>query len=207
MSQDPKEPAAPTAEAADRFRNVAIRRSQGTSFGIGVAVVFVALLLAVGVCALLMWLLAKISAVAIILIFGVTWFGVFFASIPLQRRYARALDGRKPGVSLSPGMLTVPVKPGSTLVFWTHQPIEVAFGWLEFISQGGGGPTSQTRTVMSWATLSQAGQHVILQAEDSIKAAQKAGWQKATSPLAGATKIRLWECDLVELAEYLKARR
>ena len=48
---------------------------------------------------------------------------------------------------------------------------------------------------------------MIFQAEDSIKAAQKAGWQQVTSPLADATKIRLWESDLVELAEYLKARR
>ena len=88
-----------------------------------------------------MWLVKDISGVLIIMIFWIIWFGLFFASIPWQRRYSRALDGRKPGVALTPGMLSVPVKVGATLVFRTDQPIEVACGWLEFISGGGGGPT------------------------------------------------------------------
>ena len=151
MSQDPVPPA---TEATDRFRNVPIRRSQAGSFWIGAGVVFIALLLAVGVCALLIWRDKNVSGVLIIMVFGIIWFGLFFASIPWQRRSSRALDGRKPGVSLTRGTLSVPVKVGATLVFRTDQPIEVACGWLEFISGGGGEPTGKTRTVMSWATLS-----------------------------------------------------
>ena len=207
MSKEPNHPTGSTAGAADRFSNIPIRRTQWRSFRIGLGAVFAALLLAVGVCALLMWRCKNISAVLIILIFGLTLFGLFFGSIPWQRRYSRSLDGRKPGVSLANGMLYVPVKEGSTLIFWTGQPIEVAFGWLEFKSHASGGPTTSTRTVMSWATLSQTGQHVLLQAEDSIKEAQKAGWQKVTSPLAGAPMIRVWATDLVELVEFLRTGR
>ena len=204
MSKDPDHPPSSTPGAAERFRNIPIRRSQWRSFRIGVGAVFAALLLAAGVCALLMWLSKDISGVLLIMLFGVILFGGFFGSIPWQRRYSRSLDGRKPGVSLAIGVVYVPVKKDSTFIFWTGQPIEVAFGWLEFVVGGGGGPTTKTRTVMSWATLSQAGQNVMLYAEDSVKEAQKAGWQKVISPSAGAPMIRLWAADLVEFVEFLR---
>lgn len=207
MSKEPDYPAGPTLGAAIRFRNIPIRRSQWRSFRIGLGAFFAALFLAIGVCGLLMWCFPKIWGGLNSTIFVLIWFGGFFGSIPGQRRYARSQDARLPGVSLADGVLSVPVKAGAPLLFRMGEPHELAFGWLEFVATSSGGATTCTRTLMSWATLSQAGQHVMLKAEDSVKEAQKAGWQKVMSPQADATVVSLWAADLVGFVEFLRTGR
>ena len=75
------------------FFSVPIRRTRWTSFWIGVGAVVVAFalaaLLAAALAGLFVLLKVNFGGTVIIIVFGVLWFGLFFLSYPLQRRYAR----------------------------------------------------------------------------------------------------------------------
>lgn len=193
-------------EAAEVSCIVPIRRSRWASFWIGVAVVIVSLLLAAALAGLLLLLPVNVNGVLIILAFGVLWFGIFFFSLPWQRRYARILDLRQPGIRLTDGLLTIPVTDELTLPFKLDEPHELMFGWFEVVIKSTGGPTTNTRAFMTYAILSQAGQQLLLKAEESVREAQVAGWPNSTSSATPEHSVRLWASDLVVLVEAARAR-
>ena len=192
-------------EAVEGSCSVPIRRTRWTSFWIGAAAVFASLLLAVGISATL--LLSSINGAVLIMILGVLWFGLFFLSLPWQKRYARRLDLRRPGVSFADRLLTVPVAGDLTLHFRLDEPHELMFGWFEVVIKSTGGPTTNTRSLMTYAILSQAGQQLLLKAEDSVREAQMAAWSNSTSPTTPNLNVRLWASDLVVLIEAIRAAR
>jgi hypothetical protein len=91
------------------FFSVPIRRTRWTSFWIGTGAVVVAFalaaLLAAALAGLFVLLKVNFGGTVIIIVFGVLWFGLFFLSYPLQRRYARSFDLRRPGIRLAGGVL------------------------------------------------------------------------------------------------------
>ncbi len=188
--------------------SIPVRRTRWTSFWIGVVSAFAALLLAVALSGLLL-LLPNINGVVVIIAFGTLWFGLFFLSLPRQKIYARSRDVRRqqPGISLTGDALAVPVTKNSTLHFKLGEPHELMYGWCEHVMTSSGGPTSRTRAVWTHAMLSQAGQHLYLIAEDSIREAQVANWPPAkSSEIHEYVTVRLWASDLVTLVEALRAR-
>ncbi|MCA1592309.1 MAG: hypothetical protein LC754_06595 [Acidobacteria bacterium] len=194
-------------EAVEVSCSVPIRRSLWTSFRIGVGALVVSLLLAVALAGLLLLLLpVNVNGAVIIIIFGLLWFGIFFISLPRQRRYARSLDLRRPGIRLADGLLTIPVDDDLTLYFKLDEPHEMLFGWYEVLIKSTGGPTTNTRGLMTYAILSQAGQQLLLKAEESVREAQAAGWPNATRSATPALSVRLWASDLVILIEAMRAR-
>jgi hypothetical protein len=165
---------------------------------------------------LLALLKINIDGAWIIILFGFLWFGLFFLSYPLQRRYARSRDLRRPGISLINDVLTVPVTQDSLLHFKLDEPHELAFGWWEHVMTSAHEQFSNTRAVWTHATLSQARQRLFLIAEDSVREAQSAGWPKmpgaATTEITpdAATpevfRVSLWASDLVALFEVIRTR-
>ena len=93
------------------------------------------------------------GAVALTVV-GALWFGLFFLSRPLQKRCARSLDSRRPGVTLSEETLSAPTSEGTAVVVRLGEPDELTYGWWEYVAKGTGRPTSNTRTALSHATLS-----------------------------------------------------
>jgi hypothetical protein len=165
------------------------------------------LLLAAALSGLLLLLPVNINGVVIILIFGSLWFGLFFLSLPWQRRYARSLDLRRPGIRLTDGLLALPVTDKLTLRFKLGEPHDLMFGWYEVLIKSTGGPTTNTRSLMTYAILSQAGQQLFLKAEDSVREAQMAAWPNSTSATTPERSVRLWASDLVVLVEAMRAAR
>jgi hypothetical protein len=192
-------------EVVEDACSIPIRRTRWTSFWIGAAAIFVSLLPAVGLCALLV-LLSSINGAVLIMMAGMLWFGFFFLSLPWQKRYARLLDLRRPGVSLADGLLTIPVANGLTLEFKLDEPHELMFGWFDVMIKSTGGPTTNTRGLMTYAILSQAGQQLLLKAEESVREAQASGWPNSTNSTAPEHSTRLWAPDLVTLVEAIRAR-
>lgn len=191
---------------------VPIRRSRWVSFWVGAAALVVATLSAAAAAAvcgsLLMLLGVEADGFWLLFLFALLSGGLFFLSYPRQRRFARALDSRRPGISLTDGVLTVPVTRGSTLHFKLNEPHELLFGWWEYAMTGAGGPTTRTRAVWTHATLSQAGRGLYLIAEDSIREALAAGWRKVSSSETPAhARVCLWAGDLVALVEAVRATR
>lgn len=195
-------------ESVEVSCGVPIRRTRWMSFWIGAAAVVVSLMLAAALVGLLLLLPVKVftdGAVAII-VFSILWFGLFFFSLPWQKRYARSLDLRRPGISLADALLTIPMTDGRTLHFKLDEPHELTFGWFEVIVKGSGGPTTNTRGFMTYAILSQAGQQLFLKAEESVREARRAGWPTSTYSVTPALSVRLWASDLVVLVEAVRAR-
>jgi hypothetical protein len=154
---------------------------------------------------LLTWLKVRTDGMWIIFLFGLLWFGLFFLSYPLQRRYARSRDLRRPGISLSQGRLAVPVALDAVLHFKLDEPYELAFGWWEHVMTAVQYQGTHTRAVWTHATLSQAGQRLSLIAEDSIREAQSAGWPKTPDAASPSTsRVSLWASDLVALVEAIR---
>lgn len=179
------------------------------SFWIGAATVIASFILAAALVGLLLLLPVKVftdGAVAII-VFGFLWCGFFFFSLPRQKRYARSLDVRRPGISLAGGLLTIPVRDDRTLHFKLDEPYELTCGWFEVVTRTTGGPVHYTRGFMTYAILSQAGQQLFLKAEESTREAKAAGWPNATQAETPALGVRLWASDLVALIEAVRARR
>jgi hypothetical protein len=141
------------------------------------------------------------------MVMAAVWFGVFFLSLPWQKRYARSLDLRRPGVNLKDGLLTIPMADDLTLHFRLDEPHELMFGWFEFLIKSTGGPTTNTRSLMTYAILSQDGQQLLLKAEDSVREAQMAAWPNSTSSATPDHSVRLWASDLVILIEAVRAAR
>jgi len=158
----------------------------------------------------------NIDGAWIIILFGFLRFGLFFLSYPLQRRYARSRDLRRPGISLINGVLTVLVTQDSALYFKLDEPHELAFGWWEHVMTSSHEQFGNTRGVWTHATLSQARQRLFLIAEDSVREAQSAGWPKmpgaeTTEITPGAAtpevfRVSLWASDLVALFEVIRTR-
>jgi hypothetical protein len=199
---------------SDRSREglsrVPIRRTRWTSFWVGLAaVVIAALTAALSVAALGVSL--TLSGVGfdgfwVVFLFALLWFGLFFLSYPLQRRYARSRDLRRPCISFVEGILTVPPAAESVLNFNLDEPHELRLGWCEQVMTSAGGPTGNTRAVWTHALLSQGGRGLLLIAEDSVREAQSAGWPKTPDASTASTpRVRLWACDLVPLAEAMRA--
>jgi hypothetical protein len=98
-------------EAIEVLCSVPIQRTRWTGFWILVATIFISFLLAVAPTASLLLLPANVitDGALTIIIFGFLWFILFFSSFPLQRRYARSLALRQPGLCLfADGTLTIP---------------------------------------------------------------------------------------------------
>lgn len=195
-------------QAVEVSCSVPIRRTRWESFWIGVAAVVVSFLLSVALIGLpLLVLPVNLDGAVVIIIFGFIWFGLFFASYPLQRRSARALDLRRPGIRLlADGQLTIPVADDLTLHFKLDAPHELTFGWFEVVTRTTGGPVNYTRGFMTYAVLSQAGQQLFLKAEDSCRDAKAAGWPNSTYAATPALGVRLWASDLVVLVEAMRAQ-
>lgn len=107
----------------------------------------------------------------------------------------RALDLRRPGARLSGNLLTTPLAGDTALRFALDEPHELAFGWFEAVTKSTGGPTTNTRGLVTYAILSQAGRGLFLQAEDSVRDAQSAGWPNKTSSTTPDLRVRLWATD------------
>ena len=189
------------AGGTDGSLGVPLRRSRWVSFWVGVGAGVLSLLTAATLTGLLLLLPPAIDGAWVIIVFAALLFGLFFLSLPRQKRYARSFDLRRPGARLDGGLLTVPLADGSTMRFDLGEPHELTCGWFEVITRGGGGPTTNTRGLMTYATLSQAGQELFLQAEDSVREAQAAGWPNRTSVKTPDRRVRLWASDLVTLVE------
>lgn len=189
---------------------VPIRRTRWTSFWIGVASAVLAFILAALLAAALVGILVLLKVngggTVIVIVFGFLWFGLFFLSFPLQRRYARSFDLRRPGIRLADGVLAVPLPDGSTLQFKLDEPYELSYGWWDTLVPNVTGPTMHSRVVVTYATLSQAGQHLFLIAEDSIREAWKAGWLRSPRLPQSKPDLRLWAEDIVALVETMRTR-
>lgn len=188
------------------FYSVPIRRARWPSFFIALAAVVVSALLAAAFSGLLILSLTGVGGTWVVIMFGLLWGGGFFLSVPWQRRCARALDLRRPGMRLAGGVLAVPLSDDTTLSFMLDEPYELRFGWSEAVTTTVAAPTTHTRTVTVYATLSQAGRHLFLKAEDSARPAQAAGWQKSEGLPPAETAVRLWADDLVALVEAMRTR-
>ncbi len=190
---------------------VPVRRTRWVSFLVGLAAVFIAALVAAtsvtAFAGLLTLTHVEVDGVWIIFLFGLFWFGLFFLSYPLQRRYARSRDLRRPGISLNGGVLSVPLEKNSTLHFNLGEPHELAFGWYEHVMTSVSYQGTHTRGVWTHAMLAQNGQGLYLIAEDSIREAQSAGWPKSTVPATPTMpRVSLWASDLVALVDVLRTR-
>ena len=181
--------------------SVPVRRSRWVSFGVGVGAAAVSLLTAAALTGLLLLLPPTVDGTWVVLFFAALWFGLFFLSLPGQKRYTRSLDLRRPGARLDGRLLIVPLAGDATMLFDLGEPHELAYGWFEVITPGGGGPTTHTRGLMTYAILSQAGQELFMQAEDSVREAQTTGWPNRTSVKTPDRRVRLWASDLVTLIE------
>lgn len=184
---------------------VPLRRSRWVSFWVGVDAVVLSLLTAAALTGLLLLLPTAIDGTWVVLFFAALLFGLFFLSLPRQKRYARSFDLRRPFARLDGGLLTVPVADDTPMRFDLGEPHELTCGWFEVITHGGGGPTTNTRGLMTYALLSQGGQELFLQAEDSVREAQAAGWPNVTSSTTPDRRVRLWASDLVTLIEAVRA--
>lgn len=184
---------------------VPVRRSRWVSFRVGVGAAAVSLLIAAALTGLLLLLPPFLDGAWLVIFFGALLFGLFFLSLPWQKRYARSLDLRRPGARLDGGLLTVPADDDAAVCFDLNEPHELTYGWFEIITPGGGGPTTNTRGLVTYAILSQAGQELFLQAEDSVREAQSAGWPNRTSANTPRRSVRLWAGDLVTLVEAVRS--
>jgi hypothetical protein len=197
-------------EPTEDFYSVPIRRTRWTSFWIGVASAVLAFisaaLLAAALVCLLVLLKVNGEGTVVVIVFGFLWFGLFFLSFPLQRRYARSFDLRRPGIRLADGVLVAPLPDGSTLHFKLDEPHELSYGWWDTLVPNVTGPTTNARVVVTYATLSQAGQQLFLIAEDSIREAWKAGWLRAPRLPQSKPDLRLWAGDIVTLVETMRTR-
>jgi hypothetical protein len=197
-------------EPREVFYSVPIRRTRWTSFWIGVASAVLAFILAALLAAALVRLLLLLKAdgagTAIVIVFGFLWFGLFFLSFPLQRRYARSFDLRRPGIRLADDVLAAPLPDGSTLQFKLDEPHELSYGWWDALVPNVTGPSMHSRVVVTYATLAQAGQQLFLIAEDSIREAWKAGWLRSPHLPQSKPDLRLWAEDIVALVETMRTR-
>ena len=197
-------------EPGEGFYGVPIRRTRWTRFWIGVASAVLALVVAALLAAALVILLSLLKVdgggTVVVIVFGFFWFGLFFLSHPLQRRYARSFDLRRPGIRLAEGLLAAPLPDGSTLQFKLDEPHELSYGWWDTFVPNVTGPTMHSRVVVTYATLSQAGQHLFLIAEDSIREAWKAGWLRSPHLPRSKPDLRLWAEDIVALVETMRTR-
>jgi hypothetical protein len=194
----------PGPGAAGVSLTVPVRRSRWVSFWVGVAAVFLSLLSAAALAGLLL-LLPGVGGTWVVIAFGVLWFGLFFLSLPLQKRRARGYDLRRPGARLEGGVLTLPPGDGAALSFDLNEPHELSFGWFEIVTKSTGGPTTNARGLFTYATLAQAGRELLLQAEESVREAQAAGWPNRTNQGTPERSVRLWAEDLVALVEAARA--
>jgi hypothetical protein len=186
--------------------NFPIRRTRWTSFFIGAATLVFSILLAAGISGLVMLAVRTIGGVLLIILFGFFWACFFFVSYPWQRRFARALDSRRPGISLDGERLTVPTAAGIRMQFNLGEPHKLAFGWFDTKVATIAAPTMHTRSVMTYAVLSQGGQQLFLKAEDSVRDAIAAGWSKSGSVAQATPELRVWARDLVSLVELMRTR-
>ncbi|HEX8355219.1 MAG TPA: hypothetical protein VF611_20105, partial [Pyrinomonadaceae bacterium] len=193
IGPDPSQVGGRTEESdAEGSLGVPIRRSRWVSFGVGVGAALISLLAAVAFTGLLLLLPPVLDGAWVLIASSVILFGLFFLSLPWQKRYARSFDLRRPGARLAGGLLTVPLADGTTARFDLGEPHELTYGWFETITPGGGGPTTNTRGLMTYAILSQSGRELFLQAEDSVREAQSAGWPNSTSSTTPRQSVRLW---------------
>jgi hypothetical protein len=183
---------------------VPVRRSRWVSFRVGVGAAVLSLLTAAALTGLLLLLSPAADGAWVVLFFAALLFGLFFFSLRGQKRYVRSFDLRRPGARLDGGLLTVPLADDSTMRFDLGEPYELTYGWFEVITRGGG-PTTNTRGLMTYTILSQAGRELFLQAEDSVREAQTAGWPNRTSGKTPDRRVRLWASDLVTLVEAVRS--
>jgi hypothetical protein len=179
---------------------------------VGVAAVIAAAvsaaLLVAALFALLSWLKGEVDGFWIVFLFGLLWFALFFLSYPLQRRYARSRDLRRPGISFNDGRLTVSVARNATMHFKLDEPHELLFGWWEHVMTSASYQGTHTRAIWTHATLTQAGQQLFLLAEDAVREAQSAGWPKTPdSSTPAMPHVSLWASDLVVLVEAIRTTR
>ncbi|HEX8847341.1 MAG TPA: hypothetical protein VF791_22045 [Pyrinomonadaceae bacterium] len=192
-------------EPREDFYSVPIRRTRWSSIWIALAAFFASSLLAAAFCGLLIWSSIKVGGAVIIIVFGLLCGAMFFFSRPWQRRYARSFDSRRPGIRFAGGVLAVPVTDDLMLQFNLAEPHEWRYGWFEAVVATNAAPTTHTRAVLTYATLAQAGQQLLLKAEESVREAQMAGWPKSAEVPQTTPVVRLWATDLVALVEALRS--
>ncbi len=190
-----------------RHLNFPIRRSRWSSFFIGAVTLVLSALLAAGVSGVLMLAVTRIDGALLIILFAFLWCCFFFFSYPWQRRVARALDCRRPGICLDDNRLTVPTDAGLTMQFNLSRPYELRFGWFDTQVVTVAAPTMHTRGVLTYAVLSQDEQQLFLKAEDSARDAVAAGWSRSNQMTPVTPALRLWASDLVALTELLRKHR
>jgi hypothetical protein len=165
-----------------------LRHSQWTSVWIGAAAVFCAAAVAASAAAAALPVVR--NGTQIVLIFGLLWFGLFFASIPAQQAYARKRDLGRPGVTLRDGVL----RAGETEI---RLPAAIEHGWFDVVAGG------RQRTRRRHSYLVVAG--VYFWADDSNKRAQRAGWPRRVGSNRDRVPFRMWEQDLLALMAALTA--
>jgi hypothetical protein len=79
-----------------------------------------------------------INGAVVLTVVGALWFGLFFLSHPLQKRCARSPDSRRPGVTLSEEILSVPTPEGHALTVRLGESYELTYGWWEYLAKGTG---------------------------------------------------------------------
>jgi len=184
---------------------VPIRRSRRVSFWAGVGAGVISLLTAAALTGLSLLLPLTLDGAWVVLAFLTLLFALFFLSLPWQKRYARSFDLRRTGARLVGGLLTIPLADDTMMRFDLGEPHELTYGWFEVVTKNTGGPTTNTRGLMTYAILSQAGRELFLQAEDSVREAQSAGWPNRTSSTTPRQSVRLWAGDLVTLVEAVRS--
>lgn len=173
---------------------------------IGFAAIIFSALLAAALVGLPLFFNANLGDGAlVIIIFGVLWFGFFFFSYSLQKKFARRLDLRRPCICLVNDLLTIPVSKTTTLRFKLDEPLGLKFGWFEVVARNHKG--GNTHWFMTYALLSQGEHQVLMDAEYTAREAQAAGWLILTNrDVTPEHHLRLWAGDLVVLVEAIRAQ-
>lgn len=180
---------------------VPIRHSQWASILMGALAALLSVALGGAVVGLLVLAWPSIDGALALLVGAGAAFGGFFGSISLQRRASRAWHARRPGVILDRDRLEVAL-PAQPITIQHSRPYAIAIGWVDEVAGSG---ASRTRNRLSFAIVTQGTVQIMFVADDSLRAARRVGWPRATWPTWSGLRVRLWSADLVALIEELRA--
>jgi hypothetical protein len=175
-----------------------VRHRPWPSLVIGACAVVATALLSVLLGALVL-VVVPIDGAVIIVGASLVWCAGFFFSLPWQRRAVRAWDCRQPGLHLTPTSLQVRVPP--LVGIQRTVPYTLQFGWVDMTTGSG---AARTRARRTYAVIAQGHTQVVLVADESVRAARRAGWPMTPWPALPAAGIPLWADDLVILVDQLR---
>lgn len=189
----------PVPSTSDAHRLIIpVRHRPWPSLIIGASAVVATALLSVLLSALVL-VVVPLDGAVIIVGASLVWFASFFLSLPWQRRVVRAWDCRRPGLDLTPTSLQVRVPPLADIQRTASYTLQ--FGWVD-VTAGSG--AARTRARRTYAVITQEQTRVVLIADESVRAARRAGWPMTPWPTVPTTGIPLWADDLVILVERLR---